>query len=145
MKSITSVITSFFCGLLYAFLALIISKPRKRLFVLATLHRELSKRGTVHKESISTLNQTLHLAENEKMLILPDPIYDMVWDSDKIDTIVSELPPSYDGNICLLYKDATRVSEEILPLTPRWLWYDTLDNMRNDIIGLFYCQPLKNA
>lgn len=140
---------TFIKGFIYSFiqtcLTFMISRQRKRLFVLATLHRELVKRGTLNDESIDMLNQTLHLADNEKMLILPDPIYEMVWDSDEIGHIVGDLPPIHDDKICLCYTEAMRVSEEILPLTPRWLRYDTLDNMRNDIISLFYCQPLKNA
>jgi hypothetical protein len=145
MKLTSTYIKGILCALFHTFLALIIPKQRKRLFLIATLHYELARKGAFHKRSIDELNETLHLADNDKMLLLPEPIYEMVWDSEKLASIVAELPTMYDGETCLQFKDADRISEDILRVTPDWLRYASLDVMKNDIIGLFYCQPLKTA
>lgn len=145
MKFTSTYIKGILCGMIHAFLAFIIPKQRKRLFLIATLQHELTKKGTFHKRSINELNESLHLADSDKQLLLPEPIYEMVWDSEALDPIVSDLPHIAEDDLCLQYKDADRISEAIIHLTPAWLRYGSPDDMKKDVIGLFYCQPLKIA
>lgn len=145
MKHTSTYIKGVLCALIHMFLAFIIPKQRKRLFLIATLQNELAKKGAFHKRSIDELNESLHLADNEKMLLLPEPIYEMVWDSEALDPIVNELPHATEGDLCLQYKDVSRISEAIIHLSPAWLRYASPDIMKKDVISLFYCQPLKIA
>lgn len=142
MSNISSYIKRLFCVIGHFLLSLIIPKRRKRMFLLATLYHELAKRGLFSTDNINKLNKTMRLTDDETSLILPDPIYEMVWDEADINRIVEDIPMNtVDGDTCLLYNDAYRVSEEILSVTPSWLWYASLDVMKNDIINLFYCRP----
>ena len=147
MKHISATIKGIFYTIVYAFLGMIIPKHRKRLFLLTSLQHQLATKGAITEQSLTELNKTLHLSQDDTYCCKTsiEAIYEIVWDSEKIGKIVSDIPEMYDGKTCLLYKDANRLSEEILPLVPTWLRYGSLDAMKKDIISLFYCQPLKTV
>lgn len=145
MQSTYSAIKLMFITLFFTLIGFLIPPQRKRFLVIASLHTELIKNGVFHDESLSKLNSLLHLADDETTLVLPEAIYETVWDKDELSKILHHIPSTYSGDTCMLYDDARRTSEEILQLTPKWLRYDTLETMTKDLINLFYCQPVKTA
>ena len=88
---------------------------------------------------------SLHQAQvaSEKALELPASVYNQVWDAEKVKTILTEIDGKYDGETCLLYEDAKKVSQSIITLTPAWLRYDTEEGMLRDVLNLFYCHPTR--
>lgn len=124
-------------------LGLILPNRGKRLIMLTSLHARLVRDGVFHNETLSKLNQSLYLASSEKALELPASVYNQVWDAEKVKTILTEIDGKYDGETCLLYEDAKKVSQSIITLTPAWLRYDTEEGMLRDVLNLFYCHPTR--
>ncbi len=117
----------------------------KRIIMLTTLHARLVRDGVFHAETLQKLNESLFLASSDTALTLPASIYGRVWDANQIQTVLNEIDGRYDGDTCLLYSDAKKVSESIISLTPEWLRYGSVDDMRRDVLSLFYCKPLTLA
>lgn len=122
-------------------LGLILPNRGKRLLMLTSLHARLVRDGVFHNETLTKLNDSLFLASSEKALVLPASVYNQLWDAEKVKNIMAEIDGKYDGDTCLLFDDARRVSQSIISLTPSWLRYDTNEQMLKDLIQLFYCHP----
>ena len=122
-------------------LGLILPNRGKRLLMLTSLHARLVRDGVFHTETLSKLNDSLFLASTEKALVLPASVYNELWDAEKVKSIMAEINGKYNGDTCLLFDDAKRVSQSFISLTPSWLRYDTHEQMLKDLIQLFYCHP----
>lgn len=123
-------------------LSIILPNRGKRIIMLTTLHARLVRDGVFHAETLQKLNDSLFLASSPTALTLPASIYGMVWDVEQLHSILQEIDGQYDGDTCLLYADAKKVSQSIISLTPTWLRYGTVDDMLRDVMSLFYCRPL---
>lgn len=124
-------------------LGIVLPNRGKRLMVLTSLHARLVRDGVFHEETLSKLNQSLYLASSEKALELPASVYKQLWDAEQLKSIMKDIDGQYDGETCLLYDDAKKVSQSIIPLIPSWLRYDSNERMLQDVVNLFYCHPTK--
>ncbi len=145
MQTTSSIIKGMLTTLFFTFIGIFMPRQRKRLFIIAGIHAKLIQNGVFHEESINKLNGVLHLTDDDKSLDIPESVYESVWDSSELSKILHQIPTTYDGETCMLYNDAKRVTEEILKLTPKWLQYGSLDEMSLDLINLFMCQTVKTA
>lgn len=123
-------------------LSILLPNRGKRIIMLTTLHAQLVRDGVFHAETLQKLNDSLFLASSATALTLPASIYSSVWNAAQLQSILHEIDGKYDGDTCLLYADAKKVSQSIITLTPMWLRYGSIDDMMRDVMSLFYCKPL---
>lgn len=123
-------------------LSILLPNRGKRIIMLTTLHARLVRDGVFHAETLQKLNDSLFLASTPTALTLPASIYGRVWDTNQLHSILNEIDGKYDGDTCLLYADARKVSQSIISLTPAWLRYGSVDDMMRDVMSLFYCKSL---
>ena len=132
---------SFLMSVVFFFMNLL-PKRSKRLILLTTLYVQLVEKGVFHEETLDKLNRVLCLANDSEALTLPCCISCRVWDSKELEEITASLHVGSEGISCLAYKEARRVSDEILSLSPYCLRYGDRDTMTRDVVNLFYCQPV---
>lgn len=130
---------------IYFFIMGLLPSRGKRIILLTTLYMQLVEKGVFHEEALAKLNRVLCLASTNEALILPSSMSTRIWDSKDLLTITNKFMQDSEGISCLAFTEAKRVSDEILDLAPSCLKYATHEEMLNDVIALFYCQPVRTA
>lgn len=134
-------------GLLKTFLFFLLSfllpMRTKRMLVMTSLYAQLVQQGVFQEETLEKLNDTLELADSPDALQFPMLISRRLWDEDKLAEAIRQIHGHYDGQACLPYEEAKRVSQSIISLVSPTLRYDTSENMVRDTITMFYCHPTR--
>lgn len=123
-------------------LGCLIPNKGKRIIVLASLYAKLVEKGIFHKEALERINNALMIADSEEAMNLPPYVYRKVIDEGQLEEAIKELETTSEGNIRLTYREAKRISSQIVDLTPIWLRYSDNKTMEKDIVNLFqfHCQ-----
>lgn len=111
----------------------------KRILFLTSVYTRLVEKGLLHEDTLNRLNRILVLADNDLALTLPPSIYQRVIDEEQLREAIKGIESSQEGDLCLTYNEARKVSQRIVSLSPDWLKYDDKKTMENDIVSLFYC------
>lgn len=115
----------------------------KRIVYLTTLHARLVHDGVFQQELLSKVNQTLLIARDDKALILPATMGHRLWTDEQIRPLFNNA--SLNQVVCLPFDEATRISKELVEMSPDWLRYAKSQEMVIDTLKLFYCQPVGNS
>ncbi len=114
----------------------------KRITYLTTLHAHLVQDGVFQQELLGKVNQTLHIAKDDEALALPATMHARLWDDAQIRPLFKDT--DFSTTVCLPFDEAQRISEELVAMAPKWLWYDEYQVMVVDTLKLLYCQPIRS-
>lgn len=115
----------------------------KRIVYLTTLHARLVRDGVFQQELLSKVNQTLLITRDDKALILPATMSHRLWTDEQIRPIFDKA--DLHQMACLPFDEATRISKELVDMSPDWLHYAKSQEMVIDTLKLFYCQPVGSS
>lgn len=136
-----SVLSIIFCPVL----GFLLSRRMKRIIFLTGIYANLVEKGVFHEKTLSKLNCALCLSSTEKALELPPSVYHRIIDQNELSKVLLDIdstPLIGEGEVCVNYRDAKKVSAELVHLVPSWLRYDNDDLMNKDLISLLHCQPM---